>query len=214
MNNNFNLKSFLAEGKLLKEDTQSSFEQLLDNIPNEKYIRELEDTENQYGEIDDSDLVDTLYDSIFDNELKGKPGIKGEDFGEFQDIEREENDGDIGPLETLLIDKIRNIISDYRKLNSSNQTGSNSNKTSQIEALIKQEYPEIINDGEVEQGTEEWLFLLQLALKVYGLNIANEYDILKATDGEGPYAKQLANLGYGYVSDLEQALENLGVEVY
>jgi hypothetical protein len=98
--------------------------------------------------------------------------------------------------------------------NSSNQTGSNGDKTSQIEALLKQEYPEIINDGEVEKGTEEWLFLLQLALKVYGLNIANEYDILKATDGKGPYAKQIANLGYGYVSDLEQALENLGVEVY
>jgi hypothetical protein len=214
MNNNFNLKQFLAEGRLLKEDTQSSFKQLLDNIPNEKYIGELEDTENQYGEIDDSDLVDTLYDSIFDNELKGKPGVEGDNFNDFQDIERDKNGGDIGPLETLLIDKIRNIISDYRKLNSSNQTGSNGDKTSQIEALLKQEYPEIINDGEVEKGTEEWLFLLQLALKVYGLNIANEYDILKAVDGEGPYAKQVANLGYGYVSDLEQALENLGVEVY
>ena len=137
MNNNFNLKSFLAEGKLLKEDTQSSFEQLLDNIPNEKYIGELEDAENQYGKIDDSDLVDTLYDSIFDNELKGKPGVKGDNFNEFQDIDREENpkypedEYSVGTNEIFLADKIRDIISDYRKSNSSNQIN-NGGKTSQI----------------------------------------------------------------------------------
>ena len=90
----------------------------------------------------------------------------------------------------------------------------NENKASRIETMIQQEYPEIIQSGEVEQGTEEWLFLLQLALKAYGINIENEYDILKATNGEGPYAQQIENLNYKHISDLETALENLGVEVF
>jgi hypothetical protein len=233
MNNNFDLKKFLAEGKLLKEDTQSSFKQLLDAIPNEKYFYIADEEANDFFNPEnndpdynwvgfdddwDGDLVDYFYDEIFDNELKGKPGVKGDYYQDFQDIDRRENpkypedEYSVGANEVLLVDKIREIITDYKKLNFSNQN--NNNKISQIEALIKQEYPEIINDGEIEKGTEEWLFLLQLALKVYGLNIANEYDILKAVDGKGPYAKQIANLGYGYVSDLEQALENLGVEVY
>jgi hypothetical protein len=225
MNNNFNLKQFLAEGKLLKEDTQSSFKQLLDAIPNKKYFYIADEQASTFfnpeengpnydwvgfDDYSDGDLVDYFYDDIFNNELKGKPGVEEDDFSEWQNKDFEENNGD---NVSLLYQKIMQIIIDYKKLNFPNQTN-NSNKASQIEALIKQEYPEIINDGEIEKGTEEWLFLLQLALKVYGLNIANEYDILKAVDGKGPYAKQVANLGYGYVSDLEQALENLGVEVY
>ena len=90
----------------------------------------------------------------------------------------------------------------------------NENKASRIETMIQQEYPEIIQSGEVEQGTEEWLFLIQLALKAYGINIEDEDDILAATDGEGPYAEQIANLNYEHISDLETALENLGVEVF
>ena len=72
----------------------------------------------------------------------------------------------------------------------------------------------LIEDGEVEQGTEEWLFLIQLALKAYGINIEDESDILAAIDGEGPYAEQIENLDYEHISDLETALENLGVEVF
>jgi hypothetical protein len=90
----------------------------------------------------------------------------------------------------------------------------NENKASRIETMIQQEYPQIIEDGEVEQGTEEWLFLIQLALKAYGINIEDEYDILAAIDGEGPYAEQIENLDYEHISDLETALENLGVEVF
>jgi hypothetical protein len=90
----------------------------------------------------------------------------------------------------------------------------NENKASRIETMIQQEYPQIIEGGEVEQGTEEWLFLIQLALKAYGINIENEYDILAAIDGEGPYAEQIENLDYEHISDLETALENLGVEVF
>lgn len=90
----------------------------------------------------------------------------------------------------------------------------NENKASRIETMIQQEYPQIIEDGEVEQGTEEWLFLIQLALKAYGINIEDESDILAAIDGEGPYAEQIENLDYEHISDLETALENLGVEVF
>ena len=86
-------------------------------------------------------------------------------------------------------------------------------KLSQIETSIQQEYPEIIEDGEIETGTEEWLFLLQLAFKTYGLNIADEYDILKAINGKGPYAQQVKDLGYTPIRALEAALKNLGVDI-
>ena len=80
--------------------------------------------------------------------------------------------------------------------------------------LIYQDYREIVDSGKVEYGTEEWLFLLQLALKVYGLDIQNEYDILKGIDGKGPYAKQIKALGNSWIQDLEIALDDLEVEAY
>jgi hypothetical protein len=80
--------------------------------------------------------------------------------------------------------------------------------------LIYQDYREIVDSGQVEKGTEEWLFLLQLALKVYGLDIQNEYDILKGIDGKGPYAKQIKALGYSWIRALEIALSDLEVEAY
>jgi len=90
----------------------------------------------------------------------------------------------------------------------------NENRASQIITLIQQEYPEIIEDGEVEKGTEEWLFLIQLALKTYGVDIEDAFDILDALDGEGPYAQQIEDLDYQHINDLETALEDLGIEVY
>jgi len=80
--------------------------------------------------------------------------------------------------------------------------------------LIYQDYREIVDSGKVEYGTEEWLFLLQLALKVYGLDIQNEYDILKGINGKGPYAKQIKALGNSWIQDLEIALDDLEVEAY
>jgi hypothetical protein len=131
MNNNFNLKQFLAEGRLLKEDIQSSFKQLLDAIPNKKYFYiadEQADTffnpeENgpdyDYAgfDTDDGDLVDYFYDDIFDNELKGKPGIEGNNFNEWQSTDREENPTErgSGENESLLYNKIKQIIIDYKK---------------------------------------------------------------------------------------------------
>jgi len=131
MNNNFNLKQFLTEGKLLKEDIQSSFKQLVDAIPNEKYFYiadEQADTffnpeENGpdynyagFDDFSDGDLVDYFYDDIFNNELKGKPGVEGNNFNEWQSIDREENPTEKGggKNEMLLYNKIKQIISDYK----------------------------------------------------------------------------------------------------
>ena len=61
---------------------------------------------------EDGDLVDFFYDDIFNNELKGKPGIKGNNFNEFQTIDREENNGE---NVKLLYNKITQIITDYKK---------------------------------------------------------------------------------------------------
>jgi hypothetical protein len=128
MNSNFNLKQFLAEGKLLKEDTQSSFKQLLDAIPNEKYFYIGDERAStffnpeekgpdynwtEFEDLVDDDLVDYFYDDIFNNELKGKPGVEGDNFNEWQDKDFEENDGD---TVSLLYKKIMQIISDYKKL--------------------------------------------------------------------------------------------------
>jgi hypothetical protein len=229
-------EQILAE---LQAVPRNSFKMLLKRIPNEKYFYIIDENADLLGDPEedrpnynwtefdhhwDDDLVDCLYDPIFDNELKGKPGVPGDDFNEFLDIDRRENPknpGDehsVGINVELLINKIISIISDYKKQKFSKpltelQPISNRDKSHQIEQAIREEYPEIIEDGEIETGTEEWLFLLQLALKVYGLNIANGYDILKAMDGEGPYVKQIERLGNSYVNDLEKALENLGIEI-
>lgn len=84
-------------------------------------------------------------------------------------------------------------------------------RVTQIETLIKEEHPEIIKDGKVETGTEEWLFLVQLAYKVHGLNIEDAFDILD--DGNIELKQQMEDLDYKPIKDLEQALENLGVEI-
>ena len=97
-----------------------------------------------------------------------------------------------------------------------NKTQLNEDKPTvfKMKNLIYQDYREIVDSGKVEKGTEEWLFLLQLALKVYGLDIQNEYDILKGIEGKGPYAKQIKALGNSWLQDLEIALDDLEVESY
>jgi hypothetical protein len=96
-------------------------------------------------------------------------------------------------------------------------------KTSHVEKIkekIQQEYPNIINHGTVEKGTEEWLFLLELSLKTFGVYVKDPYDILKVDldkmdNGEfDNLAQEMDDLGNSYVTDLEKALEELGVEVY
>jgi len=96
-------------------------------------------------------------------------------------------------------------------------------KTSHVEKIkekIQQEYPEIIEKGTVEKGTEEWLFLLELSLKTFGIYVKDPYDILKVDldkmdNGEfDDLAQEMDDNGNAYVTDLEKALEELGVEVY
>jgi hypothetical protein len=232
------LKQLIKEQILteLQPVPRNNFKMLLKRIPNEKYFYVADENAKYFFNPEengpnydwtkfdyhwDDDLVDYFYDPIFDNELKGKPGVPGDDFYEFQEIDRRENPKYkyfVGANEMLLYDKIISIISDYKKQKFSKpltelQPISNRDKSYQIEQAIREEYPEIIEDGEIETGTEEWLFLIQLALKVYGVNIPDEYDILKAIDGEGPYAKRVKKIGDSYANDLEKALENLGVEI-
>ena len=117
----------VSEGieKSLNENSVSS---LINNIPNKKYFYIADDEYDEffgpdvshsstydYSKFDldeDGDLVDFFYDDIFNNELKGKPGIKGNNFNEFQTIDREENNGE---NVKLLYNKITQIITDYKK---------------------------------------------------------------------------------------------------
>ena len=138
---NFDFKKYLAEGVLLKEAPQTggnSVSQLINSIPNKKYFYladeeadfwfDPEEVGSDYNwtEFDwsnDGDLVDYFYDDIFNNELKGKPGVEGNNFNEWQDSEREKSNKPVGPNVTLLVNKIKSIITDYKKLNFSNQGG-------------------------------------------------------------------------------------------
>jgi hypothetical protein len=120
-------------------------------------------------------------------------------------------------LYQYILDKIEeDLYENKTQLNEDKETEAQAEK---IKALIYQNYREIVDSGQVEKGTEEWLFLLQLALKVYGLDIKNEYDILKGIDGKGPYAKQIKALDYSkpkkdWLRALEIALSDLEVDAY
>jgi hypothetical protein len=105
-------ETILAELQPISND---SFEALLKRIPNEKYFYIID--ENADLDLDDSDLVDYFYDPIFNNELKGKPGVLGDDYQEFQEMDRIENPTKkgTGKNEMLLVNKIKQIISDYKK---------------------------------------------------------------------------------------------------
>ena len=151
----------------------------------------------------------------------------------------------------------------------------NENELNTLKQTIQQEYPEIVQDGEIETGTEEWVFLLKLSLAninkdflrffdnvdEYDLFVNEKYksyyDIIKNTINESMFEvtdlESLLNemdttdlidavaeamggnsanvndmkkattalLAYGvnelddfsYVNNLEQALEELGVEI-
>jgi hypothetical protein len=87
-----------------------------------------------------------------------------------------------------------------------------------IKTMLQQNYQDIIDDGEVEQGTEEWLCLLEVALNVNDVILDDMYDLITSSEDEMyikyPKLKELNNNGYIHVSELEKALEELGVEVY
>jgi len=183
MNNNFNLKQFLAEGRLLKEDTQSSFKQLIDSIPNKKYFPVLDDEYEEFvrydtnDDIDESDVVDLLYYPIFDNELKGKPGIEGDNFNDWVKIDRKKNQG---VNERILVNKILNIISDYTKSNSGNSL----KEATQIAfGDYSKIYSDIAKSGDLEAARQAVIDALPDDVSLYPLfNLTPEEEKEKYAD--------------------------------
>lgn len=116
MNNNFNLKQFLAEGKLLKEEQESNitpeeFKQLLDNIPNKDYFHVID---NNVGGLQDTwymQSVSAFYREIFDNELKDRYNLSNTDWYDFFNKDNNED------LKSIIKDKIKDICDDYAKQN-------------------------------------------------------------------------------------------------
>lgn len=165
------------------EDLSSpeTFQKFIDQIPNEKYFyigdeeadwafnrEELPEPYNWEAFDDDSDgdLVDYFYDDVFNNELKGKPGVEGEDFSEFQDADAEKDNveaGYIGRRTTILVDKIRDIITAYKKTHFV-QNASSKNKNPLIDYTAWDidsddideygDYDETSNTFEVESGSD------------------------------------------------------------
>jgi hypothetical protein len=87
----------------------------------------------------------------------------------------------------------------------------NTDMIEQIKNQITNEYPEFIEDGELETGTEEWLELLQLTLKLYGIDVKDSYDMLNMENM--PYWKEIDKLGYTYVINLQIALDELKIDL-
>ena len=103
----------LDEIKINKpNDPINSLTRLLDAIPNEKYFQILSDYEGE-EQWDHLDLLEVLYDSLFDNELKGKPGVKYNSYQELIDAEDEKYDGNLGPLGFLIVNKAVSIVNAY-----------------------------------------------------------------------------------------------------
>lgn len=189
----YDRQDFVQIAKLLvgnKLSEAAKMISLLDTSPNEWIFEAMSET---YPE---------LWDMLFEDDKSGYVALAKPRTG-LSESKKSKNKKPLNE-QFLRMQKLAGLITESQL---------NENELSQIETSIQQEYPEIVNSGEIEQGTEEWLFLLQLAYKVYGLNIANEYDISKAIDGKGPYAQQVKDLGSSPISDLETALENLGVNI-
>ena len=98
MENNFNLKSFLAEGKMLKESISSDVEEYLINLYDLFTVAEYEEGDKishyldreEYGDpeaYDDAEMFDKAYNEIKENggsiTIEGQPditfSIQGED---------------------------------------------------------------------------------------------------------------------------------------
>jgi hypothetical protein len=145
------------------EDLSSpeAFQEFMKNIPNEKYFSVLtrDDYNPKGNEFDDDDendtnVVDNLYEPIFNNELKDKPGIEGNDFYEWiEDYERKE-EGFTGERESILIDKIKDIITAYKKSTSLDSIP----LTSKVKAYIDDAIQSAKEDGELEYLTDVGFF--------------------------------------------------------
>jgi hypothetical protein len=90
--------------------TPEAFQRFINRIPNEKYFYIFNEDDFNEDDYDIGDLENLLHLEIFDNELKDKPGIEGDDFYEFEDTDQDQYHG---RKTTILSDKVRNIITSY-----------------------------------------------------------------------------------------------------
>jgi hypothetical protein len=88
----------------------------------------------------------------------------------------------------------------------------------QLKQTIQQEYPEIVQNGKIEQGTEEWVFLLKLVLEsMYDgkykrfFDGIDEYDLFINGEYESYYdmIKNTVNESMFEVTDLESLLDEM-----
>jgi hypothetical protein len=94
----------------------------------------------------------------------------------------------------------------------------NENELNTLKQAIQQEYPEIIQSGQIEQGTEEWIFLLKLALEsMYNgeykgfFDGIDEYDLFVNGEYESYYdmIEDTINESMFEVTDLESLLNEM-----
>lgn len=76
-------------------------------------------------------------------------------------------------------------------------------KLSQVINQIKSKYPEIVDDGEVETGTDDWFDLMSLVVKVF---TGEDVDMFEIEDISEIYTLEMG-------TTLEKALEKLNVEM-
>jgi hypothetical protein len=100
--------------------TKTKLQNVLNNINNKKYYYIIENEngcefENNW-DVNRYDLVDYFYDDIFNNELKNNDFINKNDFYDWRDQFRD-NDDNISIYESMVVNKIVNIIDEYIKVN-------------------------------------------------------------------------------------------------
>lgn len=155
-----------------------SFQEFMNSIPNEKYFsianeeadwafneEKLPESYNwkTFDDDWDGDLVDYFYDIIFNNELKGKPGIEANNFTKFQEVDAKKDNvepGYIGKRTTMLVDKIRDIITAYKEKNSSSDEIL---LTKNVKTYIDKVIQDAKNSGEFEELMNAGFFGTDLA---------------------------------------------------
>lgn len=108
------LAGIITENDFSYKSSENSSGKILQNylaaVNPEKYYDIIDQNKD---DVNSNDLVDFLYDDFFNNELKGKPGIIGKNWEEFQDNDRGENYSEPGDSERMIARKIYSIITDY-----------------------------------------------------------------------------------------------------
>lgn len=78
---------------------------------------------------------------------------------------------------------------------------------------IQRLWPDIVEWGKIETGTEEWMFILELALEIKaGIKMPKGEEIFDHMDGEN-VVRALEKDNWKIIRDVEEALTSLGVEI-